>query len=173
MWRRVRPYVAALLEECPVSLERTVVLSSPHISWDKSTNGQQFFRSWAAAASVIPYRHEVGQIVADTLLHIGSRDSLRPHIPVGTWSWLYRQPSFPFEFWGRLRGSQRDVIQTARTPENPKVIKSCMLLVRSEWDYLVFLGLHEMCTSIQEDFCGIEMGCDREDLLRRLDQVLS
>jgi len=31
MWRRVRPYVAALLEdECPVSLERTVVLASPH-----------------------------------------------------------------------------------------------------------------------------------------------
>lgn len=48
-----------------------------------------------------------------------------------------------------------------------------MLLVWSERDYLGFLGLHEMCASIQEDFSGIGMGRHREDLLRHLDHVLT
>jgi len=100
-WRRVKPYVAALLEEeCPVSLERTVVLASPHIPRDKFTSGQQFIQPWAAASINIPYTHEVCQSVVDTLLHIASRGSLRPHIPVGVWSWLHRQPSFPLVCWG-------------------------------------------------------------------------
>jgi hypothetical protein len=75
--------------------------------------------------------------------------------------------SFPLVCWGHFRGSQRDVIQTIRALGDLKIIKSYVLLVWSERDYLGFLGLREMCTSIQEYF---RMGCDREDL-RRFDQA--
>ena len=174
MWHRVRPLVAALLEEeSSVSLKRAVMLALPHMPWAKFTNGQHLVQLWASTTSVFPYPDEIGQSVVDTLLHIASQDSLRPHIPVSMWSWLNGRPPSPLVCWGRFRGTQREVIQTVRALENIEILKSYMLLVWSERDYLGFLGLHEMCVLIQEDFSGIGMGHHRGDLLRHLDHVLS
>lgn len=116
---------------------------------NKFTSGQQFIQLWAAAASIVPYKHEVGQSVVDELLHIASRGPLRPQIPAGVWLWLHRQPSFRLVCWGHLRGSQRGVIQTVRAPGDSKIIKSYMLPVWTEWDYPGSPGPHEMCASIQ------------------------
>lgn len=174
MWHRVRLLVATLLqEESPARLKRAVLLALPHLPWTNFTNGQHLVQPWAAAASVFPYTDEIGQSVIDTLLHIASQDSLRPHIPVDMWLWLNHRPAFPLVCWGRFQGTQREVIQTVRALGNIKILKSYMLLVWSERGYLGFLGLHEMCASIQEDFSGIGMGGHREDLLRHLDHVLS
>ena len=174
MWHRVRLLVATLLkEEGSVSLKRAVLHALPHIPWANSTNGQHLVQLWATAASVFPYTDEIGQSVVDTLLHIASEDSLRPHIPVGMWPWLSNQPPFPLVCWGRFQGTQREVIQTIRALGNIEILKSYMLLVWSERDYLGFLGLHELCTSIQEDFSGIGMGRHREDLLQHLGHILS
>ena len=174
VWHRVRLHVATLLgEESPTSLKRAMIHAFPHIPWGKFPNSQQFIQLWAAAASEIPYTLEIGQSVVDALLHIASQESLRPHIPVGMWSWLNRQPPFPLVCWGRFRDTQRNVVQTVRGLGDTKLLKSYMLLVWSEWDYFGFVGLHEMCAAIQEDFRGVGMGHDRQDLLQHLDRVLS
>lgn len=174
MWRRVRPHVAALLkEECSVSLKRTMVYALPHLPWDRFANGQRLVQLWAAAVPTVPYTLEFGQNVVDALLHIASQDPLRPHIPIDMWSWLNRQQPFPLVCWGRFRNTQRNVIQTIRGLGDTNILKSYMLLVWSEWDYFGFVGLDEMCTSIQEDFNGDGMGHHRKDLLQHLDRVLS
>jgi len=87
MWHRVRPLVITLLqEESSAPIKRAILLALPHMPWANFANGQHLVQLWAAAASVFPYPDEIGQIVVDTLLHIASQDSLRPHIPVGMWS---------------------------------------------------------------------------------------
>lgn len=174
VWHRVRHHIPTLLgEESPASLKRAVILTFPHIPWGRFPNSQRFIQPWAAAASAIPYTLEIGQSVVDALLHIASQDSLRPHIPVGMWTWLNRQPPFPLVCWGRFRDTQRNVVQTVRGLGDTKILKSYMLLVWSERDRLGFVGLHEMCTAIQEDFRGVGAGCDRQDFLRHLDRVLT
>jgi hypothetical protein len=174
MWRRVKlPFVALLGEDTPVSLKRAAVLASPHMPWDNFTNDQHLVQLWAAAASIVPQTNEIGQSVVDALLHIASRDALRPHIPTDMWSRLNERPFPSLVCWQRFRETQRCVVQTVRALGDIETLKSYMLLVWSEWDYLGFLGLHEMCASIQEDFSGIGMGGYREDLLRHLDHVLS
>ena len=174
MWRRVKlPFVVLLGEDTSVSLKRAAVLASPHMPWDRFTNDQHLVQLWAAAASIVPQTNEIGQSVVDALLHIASRDALRPHIPIDMWSRLNERPFPSLVYWQRFRETQRCVIQTVRAFGDIEILKSYMLLVWSEWDYLGFLGLHEMCASIQEDFGGIGMEGHREDLLRHLDHVLS
>lgn len=174
MWRRVRPLVTTLLEEeNTVSQKRAAILASPHFPWDNFTNGQRLVQLWAAAVSAFPYGDEIGQSVVDALLHIASQDHLRPYIPVRMWSWLDKRRSLPLVCWGRFRGTQQGVVQTVRALGNVEILKSYMLLVWSERDRAGFPALDEMCTSIQEDFGGIGMGCHREELLRHLDRVLS
>lgn len=174
IWHRVRPHIATLLgEENSARSKRAMIHAFPHIPWGKFANSQHFIGLWAAAAaSAIPYTLEIGQSVVDALLHIASQDPLRPHIPVGMWSWLNRQPPFPLVCWGRFRDTQRNVVQTVRELGDTQILKTYMLLVWSEWDYFGFVGLHEMCTAIQEDFRGVGMGDDRQDLLQHLDRVL-
>jgi hypothetical protein len=174
VWHRVRLHIPTLLgEESPLSLKRAMIHVFPHIPWGRFPNSQQFIQLWAVAASAIPYTLEIGQSVVDALLHIASQNSLRPHIPVSMWSWLNRQLPFPLVCWGRFRDTQRNVVQTIRGLGDTKILKSYMLLVWSERDRLGFVVLHEMCTSIQEEFRGVGMGRDRQDLLRHLDRVLT
>ena len=174
IWHRIRPHIATLLEEgSPVSLKLAMVHAFPHIPWDNFPNSQHLIQLWAAAVSETPYTLEIGQSVVDALLHMASQGSLRPHIPVDMWSWLNRQPPFPLVCWGRFRDTQRDVVRTVRELGDIKILKSYMLLVWSERDHLGFVGLHEMCTAIQEDFRGVGMGRDRQDLLQHLGLVLS
>lgn len=172
MWHYVNPLVITLLgEESPVPLKRAAILASPHLTWRDFTDDGRLVQLWGAAAPAVPYTHDIGQGVVDALLLIESRDSLRPHIPVGMWSWLNRRPSLPPICPGRSLGTERSSVQTIRGLEDIEALTSYLLLVWSEWDSILS-GFEEMCTSIKEDFCGISMGYHRKELLQHLDHVL-
>ena len=172
MWYYIKPVVTMLLnEESPVPLKQAVILLSPHLTWWNFTDDKHLTQSWAAATSAIPYTHDVGQCVVDTLLLIGSQDSLRPHLPVGMWSWLNKRPSLPPICIGRSSGTEQDSVQTVRGLGDIETLTSYLLLVWSEWDGILS-GFEEMRTSIKEDFSGIETEHHRRELLQRLDHVL-
>ena len=59
-----------------------------------------------------------------------------------------------------------------RSLKNIEILKSYLLLIWSEWDFLYDAVFDEMCNLIHEDFNGIEMYPCRADLVERLDQVL-
>lgn len=173
MWHRIgQPAVALLNEGNPVSLKRAVVLASSHLPWWNTTIDGRFIQLWAAAAWAVPYTHDLGHSVVDTLLLIASQDSLRSHIPVKMWSWLNRCPALPPACMGGSQGSKRNVVQTVRRLEDVEILTSYLLIVWSEWVYLYPDGLDEMCASIKQDFHGIGMGYYRKDLLRHLNRVL-
>ena len=171
MWGAITPFIPTLLDELS---PRTIVLVSPYVPWHSELHDKNVVARWAAAASAVPYTEEVGQNVVDALLQIASVDSLRPHIPVDSWSWLNRQPSLPPICLGRYKGTKRNVIRQVRALGDIEILNSYFLLVWSEWDPTSALsgGLVEVQTSIREDFGGIEMRHHREVLIRRLDHVL-
>ena len=176
IWHLAKPFIMRLSNtQHPPSLDWIIILASPYVSWnDKPYDGNMVAR-WAAAALAIPYSEEVGQSVVGVLLHIASIDSLQPHIPVGIWTWLKKQPSLPPGCSGRSRGSSRDVVCQIRALGDIEILKSYLLLIWSEWDRIDYQesgGLAEMEVSIREDFGGIEMWGDRQDLIERLDHVL-
>jgi len=112
VWHHVGQIVMRLFNtQTPPSPDWLITLASPHLSWhDELYDGNMVVR-WATAASAVPYTEEVGQSVVDTLLYIASIDSLRPHIPVGIWTWLKKQPSLPPECEGRQKGTSGDVVR--------------------------------------------------------------
>jgi len=172
MWYHIEPLVATLLnEESPVTPKRSVVLASPHLAWWNFANDQHLLRLWVAAASAVSYTDDIGQCVVDTLLLIESRDSLRPHLPVDTWSWLNKRPSLPPVCIGRSLGTGQDSVQTIRKLGDIEILTSYLLLVWSEWDGILS-GFEEMHTSIKEDFSGIGKEHHRKELIHRLDHVL-
>ena len=167
LWRHTGSYIAALLRgPTPPSLDRTTVLLSRYLPsgfWNKSV-----ISKWVAVVSTIPYSEEVGRSVVDTMLQIASIDDLRPHIPIGVWAWLKKEPSLPPVCLGRSRGAERNVIRHVRGLGDLDLLKSYFLLVWSEWDTLSESGLEEMKDSIAEDLGGIWMQHHRWDLTRRL-----
>ena len=173
IWHRIRPPITTLLGgESPISVKRAIVLVSPHLPWWDRTIDGDFIRLWAAAACAVPYAHDVGQSVVDTLLLIASQDPLRPHIPVGMWSWLNRRPYPPPAPARGSQGTERNVVRTVRSLGDVGILTSYLLLVWSEGVDLYQDGLDEMCASIREDFSGIGMAHHRKDLLQHLDRVL-
>jgi len=172
MWQWVGQHVTALLdEENPVSPKRAVILASPHLAWWDFANNEHLIQLWAAATAVVPYTEDIGRCVVDTLLLVGSRDSLRPHLPAGMWSWLNKRPSLPPVCKGRSLGTERDSVRTIRGLGDIETLTSYLLLIWSEWDSILS-GFEEMRTSIKEDFGGAMTGHHRKELLRRLGSVL-
>ena len=176
VWHRAKSLIVRPSNtQNPPSLDWLIVLTSPHVSWhDEPYDGNMVAR-WAAAASALPYAEDVCESVVDTLLHIASVDSLRPHIPVDVWTWLKEQPSLPPECSGRSRGSSGDVVRRVRALGDIGILKSYLVLIWSEWDHIDDQqsgGLAEMQVSIREDFSGIEMWRHRQDLIKRLEHVL-
>jgi len=170
MWFYIEPLLSALLDEkTPTPLKWAAILVSPHVPWWQFEDGERLIRLWADASSAVPYMDEVGQSVVDTLLQIASWKS--PTIPAGMWSWLNMRPSLPPLCSGRYWGSREAVVKMVRALNDIETLKSYLLLVWSEWDFLMPRGFDEMCTSIQEDFRGEEMNRHREDLLRRLGDI--
>ena len=111
MWQRVGPYIVPLIgKPTTPSLDSIIILASHHVPWDSEQVNKDTVARWAVATSAIPYTEEVGQSVVDALLQIASIASLRPHIPIGIWAWLKRQPSPPPECLGRWQGIQGNVI---------------------------------------------------------------
>ena len=173
MWHRIRrPATTMLSEGSPVSLKRAVILASPHLPWRSSAIDGRFVQLWVAATRDVPYTHDVGQCVIDTLLLIASQSPLRLHIPAEMWSWLNQRPSLPPTCTGGSWGTERDIVQIIRGIGDIETLTSYLLAVWSEWDYLYPDGIEEMCVLIREDFGGIGMGDRRKVLLERLDLVL-
>jgi len=171
MWYCIEPFLSALLDEdIPILSKRAVILVSPHIPWWQFKKGGQLIRLWATATSEVDYTDEVGQSVVDTLLQIACWKS--PPIPPRMWSWLNRRPCLPPVCSGRYWGSRQAVFKTVRALGDFEILTSYLLLVWSEWDFVMPRGFDEMCASIQEDFGGEEMSQHRKDLLEHLERVL-
>jgi len=171
MWFYIELFLSALLDaDAPVRLKRAAILTSPCIPWWHFKNDEHLIQLWAAAASAVPYTDDIGQSVVDTLLQIACWKS--PPIPPRMWSWLDRRPTLPPICSGRYWGTKRAVFQTVRALGDIETLTSYLLLVWSEWDFVMPRGFNDMCTSIQEDFGGEGMGYHRKDLLRRLGHVL-
>ena len=166
-WAHVSQFAITRL---PKASSRAIILASPQVSW--FSNRMNLIRSWAVAVSATPLTDEVAASVVDTLLQIASQDELGPYIPVKIWSWLTTMPSLPLVCRGRCFGTRACVVKAVRALKDIEILKSYLLLVWSEWDILWPDGFIEMCTSIQEDFCGIEMEHHRADLIQRLDHVI-
>jgi len=167
-WRHIKPFAIKLLSKAS---PRAIVLASPHIPWSSLTITGDLVQQWVTATSAVPYTEEVAQSVVNTLLWIASLRRISPHITTDVWSWLKRRPQLPPVCWGRRFGTSPEVIKAVRGLKDIEVLKSYLLLVWSEWDILYDV-FWEMRALIQEDFCGIGMGCHRADLIQRLDDVL-
>jgi hypothetical protein len=173
MWYRIEPYVTTWFNEpSSPSLDWAIILAAPLADWGSKSCTQSAVAKWAAVASTIPYSEAVGRNVVDALLQIAYRDRLRPHIPIEIWAWLKRRPSLPPVCRGRYRSTGSDVVHHIRGLGDIELLKSYLFAVWSEWDYLYDSGLLEMEIVIREEFDGMVMWRDREDLIERLDHVL-
>jgi len=107
------------------------------------------------------------------LLQIASVDHLVPFIPVDVWLWLTKGSALPPTCMGRYVGTRSRVVKAVRALKDVEILKSYFLVVWSEWNDLQDdSAFNKMCTSIREDFSGIEMENHRADLVQRLDHVL-
>ena len=170
LWRAIRPFIPTLFKQAS---PQTIVLTSPHVPWHSELRDENVVFRWAAAASEITYTDDIDRSVVDALLHIASIDSLRPQIPTGIWTWLNKRPSLPPVCFGRSMGTKRNVVCRVRELGDTEILKSYLLTVWSEWDYIVEGSSRtEMQISIREDFSGIGLGHHRKDLVEQLDHVL-
>ena len=173
MWYPAWTYIARLLNnEIPPSLNRVVVLASPYVAWDNTSDGKKAVVRWAAAVSMVTYTDEVGQSVVDALLQIAAVDSLRPHIPTDVWEWLKRRPSLPPSCRGRKAGAHVDIIHHVRGFRDIEILTSYFLLLWSEWVSHDNTCYQPMQVSIREDFGGTGLERNRKELMERLDHIL-
>jgi len=169
-WHRTWKYARRLPHKAS---PRAFILASPHVRWYLLTDDGDLVQEWAAAASVVPYTEEVGQSVVDVLLQIMEVDELAPHIPVGMWSWLIRQPSLPPVCYGRFIGTHTYIFRAVRALKDIEILKSYLLLVWSEWGCIQDgNSFKDMCASIWKYFSGNGMGDHRAELVQRLDHIL-
>ena len=172
-WHWVRPFLETQLTAAvDVSLKRAIILASPYIPWGRRPFDGDLVQAWAAAASTTPKEEGVALSVVDTLLRIAHRELLQPHDHVDVWSWLTLRPPLPPTCKGREGGSHPDVVRMFRDLKDIEILKSYLLLIWSEWDFLYDAGFRDMCNLIRKDFSGIEMHPHRADLVERLDHVL-
>ena len=169
MWRHVEQYAGRLLHEAS---PRAIALVLPYTPRYWQIGREESIQQWAAAASAVIDSEEVAQDVIDTLLQIASHSELLSHIPTDTWSWLTKRPSLPPVCRGRSVGTRDHIVKAVRALDDIEILKSYFLLTWSEWDTLSDEGFNDICASIREDFCGIEMDRHRADLTQRLDHIL-
>ena len=168
MWRHVGQFLGTLLTEAS---PRAIVLALPHVLQHGYIGAEALIHFWKAAVFAVGYSEEIAQGVVDTLLQLASEDGLQ-YIPIDLWSWLTKRPSLSPICEGRYPGTHGSVVKAVRALKDIEVLKSYLLVVWSEWDFIFSDGFDEMCTLIQEDFGGIEMRHHRTDLIQRLDHVL-
>jgi hypothetical protein len=169
-WRRIDLYMTTLFDKAsPLSFNLFITLVNLHAPWGGMCHKNAVAR-WAATALKVLYTEQLGQCTADALLRIAF---IHPtHIPADIWEWLKSQLSLPPVHPERPHGPWRSVVRSVRGFGEIKILKSYFLLIWSEWDYIHSDSLDEMQVSIREDFGGIEMGHHREDLVKRLDDIL-
>ena len=173
-WRYLGPYVLTLFNKPPTpSLDRTIILISPHIPflpsygeppppWDK-----KMITRWAAAVSAVG----VSPSVVDTLLGLGSSETLQPDIPIEIWACLKEQLSLTPVREGRYWGT-KNLVRYVRELGDVDILKSYFLLVWSKRNTLMGAVVFETRVSILGGFGGIETQHHREDLIKKLDHVL-
>ena len=168
----IETHIAALFDaSSPPSLNRAITLVAPCVSWDgDDQDTKNAVARWAAAVSAVPYSGEVGKAVIMGLFSISSHDSLRSHIPVDVWALLKKRP-LPREFLGEAYGIMRPTFRHIRGLRDIEILKSYLLLFWSQWTPLPGDDFTEMETSLREDFCGIEMLRNRDDLIEHLDHI--
>jgi hypothetical protein len=172
MWYHIKLYITSWLNESNSSSDLTIIFVAPYSRWNQGSYTQNTVAKWAAAALAIPYSEEVGRSVVDVLLRIAYSERLRPHIPIEIWAWLKRRPSLPPVCPGRSWSTTLGVVRHIRGLGDIELLKSYLFAVWSEWDHLYDSGLLEMEIVIREEFDGMVMWRDREDLIERLDDVL-
>ena len=173
VWRRIEPHIAEVFDESsPHSLDRAIIFAAPYVPWHQGLNTPSAVIRWAAAVSAVPYSEEAGQSVVNTLLRISDIVSFQPHITSDIWAWLKRRPTLPPVSWGRSNGSSPSIARHVRGRRDFELLKSYLFLVWSEWDHLDPSGLTEMQAVIREEFGGITMFYQRDDLIERLNQIL-
>lgn len=173
MWRQVVLYISRLFEkQSPTSLNRVITLISPYVPWNGALNNKIAVARWAAAALAIPYTEGVGSSVVDALFQIAFIDYLRPYIPIDIWGLLKKEPSLPPMYHGLTRGVHEYTVAHVRGLGDIDILKSYFLLVWTDRVSPDSDGIHEMETSIRENFSGTGMEQHRKDLMQRLDHVL-
>ena len=158
MWCRIKPFIMTLFTTPnPPFLNWVLGLISPGVLWYDQPH-DHLAVAWRAVGP--SYTEEADRSLVDELLHIAFVASLRPNVPR--------------ELSERPMEAPGDVIRRVRALGDIGILKSYLVLVLSEWDSLADRcgNFAEIETSIQEDFSGIGMGCHREDLIKRLDDIL-
>lgn len=162
IWYPVKPFITAMFKKPnPPSLNWVLGLISPNVPWHDGPHDKNMVASQVAVTSAALNPEEVHWSVADELLYLAFIDTLQPFIPN--------------DFPKRPKGTGGDITHKVRALGDFRILESYLLLVWSEWSYELddLPGdLAEMQASIQEEFCGIEMFCQRENLIKRLDGVL-
>ena len=173
MWQSIDPYITSLFDESnPPHLHQAVILASPCADWDSWRYTPNAVARWSAAVLATPYSEEIGRNVVDALLQIASNKTLRPHIPAKIWEWLKRRPSLPPVSRGRQRGIAAGLVYQIQGFKKIEILKSYLLLVWSEWEFVNQIICMMMRSVIREEFSGIAMQRHREDLIERLNHIL-
>ena len=161
IWYPVLPFITAMFKKPnPPSLNWVLRLISPNVAQHNGPHDKDMVARQAAETSAVSNPEEVHWSVADELLYLAFIDTLQPFIPN--------------DFPRRPKGTGGDITHKVQALGDFRILKSYLLLACSEWGLIDSqpVGLTEMQTSILEEFCGIGMGCHREDLVKRLDDVM-
>ncbi|KAF9780489.1 hypothetical protein BJ322DRAFT_295883 [Thelephora terrestris] len=186
LWHPIVQFIGTLFKALS---PQAIVVTSPHVPWYRVADDESVVTAWAAATLAIQYTEvvdreiieEVERRVVDALLQIASVDSLRPHVPDDSWSWLNKRPSLPPVCLGRSMATKKHVVRRVGELEDVEILKSYLVLVWSEWDpigspKLDPAGSHrclrEMQLVISRNFRGDGMQAHRKDLVDHLVRVL-
>ena len=173
MWHHVVLYISRLLEKrSPTSLNRTILLISPHLPWNDALKDGAAVARWAAAVSNCSDEEDVSQSVVEVLLRIASIYALRKHIPVEVWAWLKKRPTLPPGHYGRIHGGDVPVIACVRRLGDVEILTSYFFTIWSEWNPCLPLSFPEIGNSMREDFCGDHLEHHRRDLIKELERIL-
>ena len=173
MWHHIMRYTSRLFEtRSPSSLNRVILLVSPHAPWRDTLNNAIAVSRWARAASTIAYTEEVCQSIIEALFQISYIDILRPHIPIEMWGWVKRHPSLASTYKGKLKEVNPRTIAYVHRLGDIEILKSYLLLTWTQDGALHSNTLHELESLIRKEFSGIEMEHHRKDLIEQLDRVL-
>ena len=173
MWYHIGRYTTTLFDESsPPFPNQAIILAAPCVPWGNGTYFEKAAARWASAVLATPFCEEVGQSVVDALLRISQWDTLRPHIPIGIFAWLKRQPFLPYRRKGLGYPPGSGVIRYIRCLGDIEILKSYFLLIWSHWYILSEWQANDTQVSLGEDFRGITMQHHRKDLTERLGYIL-
>ena len=170
LWHPITPYITILFKTASAE---AIVTISPHVPWYCVPNDASVVKAWAAAAPKVLGIDEVELRIVDALLQIASVDSLRPHIPRSSWSWLNKRPTLPSICFARSMATQKHVVRWVKQLQDVEILTSYFILVWSECNLIASYGcLSEMQLAISRDLRGRGMWVHRKALTDHLEHIL-